>query len=39
MHLTYADKSRLSGAVTVVREPDRPDVAAQSDPKVISTVS
>ena len=39
MHLTYADKSRLSGAVTVVREPNRPDVAAQSDPKVISTVS
>jgi sulfopropanediol 3-dehydrogenase len=39
MHLTYADKSRLSGAVTVVREPNRPDVAAQSDPAVISTVS
>lgn len=39
MHLTYADKKRLSGAVTVVREPNRPDVAAQSDPKVIATVS
>lgn len=39
MHLTHADKSRLTGSVTVVREPNRPDVAAQSDPKVIATVS
>jgi len=39
MHLTLADKSRLSGGITVIREPNRPDVAAQSDPKVISTVS
>ncbi|WP_125613809.1 histidinol dehydrogenase [Specibacter cremeus] len=39
MHLTPADKTRLTGTVTVVREPNRPDVAAQSDPRVISTVS
>jgi sulfopropanediol 3-dehydrogenase len=39
MHLTDADKARITGAFTVVREPDRPDVAAQSDPQVIATVS
>ena len=39
MHLTAADRSRITGAYTVVREPDRPDVAAQSDPAVITTVS
>ncbi len=39
MHLTEADKRRISGSFTVVREPDRPDVAAQSDPAVIATVS
>jgi sulfopropanediol 3-dehydrogenase len=39
MHLTPTDKNRISGAFTVVREPARPDVAAQSDPKVIETVS
>ncbi len=39
MHLTPADKNRVSGTFTVVREPDRPDVAAQSDPAVIATVS
>lgn len=39
MHLTSRDKGRISGSYTVVREPDRPDVAAQSDPKVIETVS
>lgn len=39
MHLTFADYSRLSGSVTAVREPRRPDVAAQSDPAVRDTVS
>jgi sulfopropanediol 3-dehydrogenase len=39
MHLTPADKRRISGTFSVVREPARPDVAAQSDPTVISTVS
>jgi sulfopropanediol 3-dehydrogenase len=39
MHLTPTDKNRISGGFTVVREPARPDVAAQSDPKVIETVS
>jgi hypothetical protein len=39
MHLTAADRTRITGSYTVVREPDRPDVAAQSDPTVIATVS
>ncbi len=39
MHLTPRDKDRITGSYTVVREPDRPDVAAQSDPRVIETVS
>ncbi len=39
MHLKAQDKARISGSFTVVREPDRQDVAAQSDPKVIATVS
>ncbi len=39
MHLTPADRARISGSFTVVREPDRPDVAAQSDPTVSKTVS
>ncbi len=39
MHLTDADKARVSGTFTVVREPARADVAAQSDPTVIATVS
>ena len=39
MHLTPADRARITGSYTVVREPDRPDVAAQSDPSVIATVS
>lgn len=39
MHLTVADRARITGSYTVVREPDRPDVAAQSAPEVISTVS
>ena len=39
MHLTTADHRRLTGSVTAVREPDRPDVAAQSDPGVRDTVS
>ncbi len=39
MHLTPTDKSRVAGSFSVVREPDRPDVPAQSDPAVISTVS
>ena len=39
MHLSAIDKSRIAGSFSVVREPDRPDVAAQSDPQVIATVS
>ena len=39
MHLTSSDQTRITGSFGVVREPDRPDVAAQSDPKVIATVS
>ena len=39
MHLTPADKRRISGSFSAVREPARPDVAAQSDPSVIATVS
>jgi len=39
MHLTMADARRISGTYSVVREPARPDVAAQSDPSVIATVS
>jgi sulfopropanediol 3-dehydrogenase len=39
MHLTHADQARIAGSFTAVRQPDRPDVAAQSDPQVIQTVS
>jgi sulfopropanediol 3-dehydrogenase len=39
MHLTPADARRITGSFSVVRAPERPDVAAQSDPKVIETVS
>src|SRR6476469_1544095 len=39
MHLTVSDRSRITGSFDVVREPARPDVAAQSDPAVIQTVS
>ena len=39
MHLTPADARRITGCYSVVRAPERPDVAAQSDPKVIETVS
>ena len=39
MHLTSRDRALLSGTVQTVREPDRPDVAAQSDPEVSETVS
>src|SRR3954452_18037182 len=39
MHLTSTDARRITGSYSVVREPQRPDVAAQSDPKVIETVS
>jgi sulfopropanediol 3-dehydrogenase len=39
MHLTARDRSRITGSFDVVREPARPDVAAQSDPAVIETVS
>ena len=39
MHLRPRDRARLSGTVTTVREPDRVDVAAQSDPAVSTTVS
>ncbi|RCK68010.1 histidinol dehydrogenase [Desertihabitans brevis] len=39
MHLTEKDLARVDGRVTVLRAPDRPDVAAQSDPAVRETVS
>jgi sulfopropanediol 3-dehydrogenase len=39
MHLTDSDKRRVNGSLSIVKEPDRPDVAAQSDPAVIATVS
>ena len=39
MHLTSADRDRITGSLTTVREPDRPDVAAQADPQVVRTVS
>ena len=39
MHLTTQDRALISGTVTTVREPDRPDVSAQSDPQVSATVS
>lgn len=39
MHLTRGDKNQISGTFTVIREPARPDLAAQSDPAVIATVS
>ena len=39
MHLTARDRTLLSGTVTTVREPDRPDVPAQADPQVSETVS
>ncbi|SDD12470.1 histidinol dehydrogenase [Auraticoccus monumenti] len=39
MHLTDKDLARVPGKVTVLRAPDRPDVSAQSDPRVRETVS
>jgi sulfopropanediol 3-dehydrogenase len=39
MHLTERDKALITGTFTVVREPGRADVAAQSNPEVIQTVS
>src|SRR5919112_5400932 len=39
MHLTARDRTLISGTVTTVREPDRPDVPAQADPQVSQTVS
>jgi sulfopropanediol 3-dehydrogenase len=39
MHLTPADARRITGSYSVVRAPERLDVAAQSDPTVIETVS
>lgn len=39
MHLTPSDRARITGSYAVVREPGRPDVAAQSDPQVVQTVS
>ena len=39
MHLTAGDRSRITGTFTAVREPDRPDVPAQSDPAVSAAVS
>ena len=39
MHLTARDRELLSGTVTTVREPARPDVPAQADPQVSATVS
>lgn len=39
MHLTPSDYERITGSVTAIREPERPDVAAQTDPGVRGTVS
>ena len=39
MHLNPEDKARISGTFTVVREPERPDVPAQSDADVSAAVS
>ena len=39
MHLSRVDRSLITGTFTTVREPARTDVAAQSDPQVIKTVS
>ncbi len=39
MHLTARDKIQITGTFTAVREPGRADVAAQSNPEVIQTVS
>lgn len=39
MHLSARDRDLLSGSVVTVREPARPDVAAQADPEVSRTVS
>ncbi len=39
MHLTARDRKLISGTVTTVREPARPDVPAQADPQVSETVS
>ena len=39
MHLTDQDRTLITGTVTTVREPARPDVSAQSDPQVAATVS
>ncbi|HET9872829.1 MAG TPA: histidinol dehydrogenase [Propionibacteriaceae bacterium] len=39
MHLTATDRARITGTFHVVREPNRPDVAAQSSPQVVETVS
>jgi sulfopropanediol 3-dehydrogenase len=39
MHLTARDRKLITGTVTTVREPARPDVPAQSDPQVSQTVS
>ena len=39
MHLTPQDKARIGGTFNVVREPERIDLPAQSDPEVSSAVS
>jgi sulfopropanediol 3-dehydrogenase len=39
MHLAPRDRTLITGTFTTVREPARTDVAAQSDPRVIETVS
>src|ERR687894_1596383 len=39
MHLTARDRTLITGTVTTVREPDRPDVPAQAAPEVSETVS
>src|ERR671917_571955 len=39
MHLTGRDRKLITGTVTTVREPARPDVPAQADPQVSETVS
>jgi sulfopropanediol 3-dehydrogenase len=39
MHLNPRDRARISGTFTVIRQPERPDVPAQSDPLVSAAVS
>ena len=39
MHLGLADKERIAGSFTVIKEPPGPDVPGQQDPAVVARVS